>query len=395
METLQRMRTAVVGCGMISNIYLKNLTNTFSIIDVVAVCDVCPEAAESKAKTYGIPKVMTLDEVMGSDEIELVVNLTGPAQHYEIIKRALESGKHVYTEKMLCAEFEQGREVVELAKEKGLYLGCAPDTFLGAGLQTARKVLETGLIGQAVSCLAAINRNQLINSETYGYMRFPGGAFPYDVGVYYVTALLSLFGPIDKIAGFGIPAPVHVGRNIWNGNYGREWQIPGNNSVAASVLFKNGMIGSIHFEGNGMNEEHPYLVIYGTEGMLLLGNPDHYDGSVTLIRNGEGQCEIPFTHGFKGTDLLGEPSAFDWGGHRGIGPAEMAWSIRKGRQHRATGEMGLHTLEVLTGIDQTSASGQVYQMTTSFPIPRPLPTGYLGRELGGFLRADAEAALTL
>lgn len=395
MATLKPVKTAVVGCGMISNIYLKNFTNTFSIIDVAAVCDVKPEAARKKADLYGIEKVMTLEEVMRSQEIEMIVNLTGPAQHYDVIKQALDSNKHVYTEKMLCANLAQGKEVVREAEERGLYLGCAPDTFLGAGLQTARQVLDAGLIGKPVSVLAAINRNQPINSETYGYTRYPGGAFPFDVGVYYVTALLSLFGPVACVTGFGKEAPLHKGRNIWNGNYGKEWNLPGNNSVAAALRFQNGMLGTLLFEGDGMNEEHPYLTVYGTEGMLLLGNPDHYDGEVILIRSGEGQCRIPFTHGFKGTDLLGTPSEFDWGGHRGVGPSEMAWSIRKKRPCRASGKMGLHTLELLTGIDRASESGSVYQMTTTFDIPRPLPSGYPAKELGGALRGDPEASLAL
>ena len=154
-------------------------------------------------------------------------------------RRALLAGKHVFTEKLLCFNLEEGKELVRIAKEKNLYLGVAPDTFLGAGLQTARKVLDSGLIGKPTSCVACINRNQALNSEGFRYIRYTGGSFPYDIGVYYMTALLSLLGPVKKLAGFAAPAPTHQGRMFWNGNYGEEWDLVGNNIQAGSLLFEN------------------------------------------------------------------------------------------------------------------------------------------------------------
>ena len=394
MEELRKVKTAIVGCGMISTIYCKNLVNLFSIIDVVAVCDMNEEAAKTRAEQFQIPQILTLDEVCASDEIELAVNLTGPSAHYDVIKKLLLAGKHVYTEKLLCFDLEEGKELVQIAEEKHLYLGVAPDTFLGAGLQTARKMIDNGFIGRPTSCQAAINRNQPLNSEKFGYIRYNGGSFPYDVGVYYITALLGLLGPVKQIAGFTAPAPAHQGRLIWNGNYGKEWELEGSNVQGGSLLFENGVIGSILFDGTSIDEEHPHLVIYGTEGILYLGDPNRYDGEVKLVRSGEGSAVIPFTHGFKGTPLYGEPTPFDWGGHRGVGVAEMAWSMRLGRTPRASKEMGLHTLELLTGLDVASEKGCTYTMTSTFDQPRPLPTGYPMEELGGFLRADAEMALT-
>lgn len=390
------VKTAIVGCGMISNIYIKNLKNLFSITDLVALCDVIPELAEQKAQLYGIEKVMTFDEILADSEIELVVNLTGPAAHYDVIKRALEGGKHVFTEKLLCFDFEQGKELVKIANQKGLYLGVAPDTFLGAGLQTARKILDSGLIGEVTSAVACINRNQALNSEFFGYIRFTGGAFPYDVGVYYLTALLSLLGPVKRVAGFGRKAATHAGRMIWAGNYGKEWDLVGNNLISASLQFESGVLGSVHFNGNSINDEQPHLVIYGTEGILHLGDPNTFNGEVTLVRNGEGRATIPFTHGFKGTPVYdGETSGSDTGGHRGVGAAELCWSLRAGRQPRASKELGLHTMEILCGLDIASEENIVYEMTTSFERPRALPTGYLATEFGGMMRTDGEMALTL
>lgn len=236
---------------------------------------------------------------------------------------------------------------------------------------------------------------QTIASEKYGFIRFAGGSFPYDVGVYYVTALLSLLGPVKRIAGFARPAKTHQCRNFWDGNAGKSWDLQGNNVVAASLQFERDIMGSIHFNGESISDEMPALTLYGTEGILCLGNPGSFDGKVTLVRKGEGSCEIPFTHGYKGYPLYGAPTPFDWGGHRGIGVVEMAYSIREGRKHRASKEMGLHTMEVLCGIDIASDENRVYEMTTFFALPRALPSGYLAEEMSGTMRSDSEISLAL
>ena len=184
---VKRVKTAVIGCGMISNIYIRNLKNMFYIIDLVAVCDVFPAAAEEKAKAFGIEKIMSIDEIASDPEIELVINLTGPGVHYQIIKQMLEAGKNVFTEKIFTTDIEQSRELVRLADEKGLYLGVAPDTVLGAGVQTAKKMIDAGMIGQITSVHASINRNQLMNSETFRVLRGAGGQLPYDLGIYYIS----------------------------------------------------------------------------------------------------------------------------------------------------------------------------------------------------------------
>ena len=191
MKNIKPVKTAVIGCGMISNIYIRNLKDLFHIIDLTAVCDIRLESAQEKAAAYGIETVMTMEEVAASDEIELVVNLTGPGAHYSVIRQMLEAGKHVFTEKTLAVTFKEGKELVRLADERGLYLGAAPDTVLGAGLQTARKAIDAGLIGKVTSCFASINRNHPLLSEAFRFIQNgPGGAFSMDVGVYYVAALL-------------------------------------------------------------------------------------------------------------------------------------------------------------------------------------------------------------
>lgn len=389
----KKVKTAVIGCGMISNIYIRNLKDLFSIIDLTAVCDINQEAAEQKAKAYGIEKIMTPEEVAVSKDIEMVVNLTGPAVHYEVIKMMLEAGKHVFTEKLLTTDLSHGAELLRMADEKKLYLGVAPDTILGAGIQTAKKIVDSGLIGQVTSCMVSINRNQSLNSESFRFLRGDGGALPYDIGVYYIAALLCLLGPVKAIRGFAAPALKHHAELLYQEDWSASWTIPGNNLLTGALHFAGGALGSVHFNGNTIGEEKSIMLIYGTEGILELGDPNTFGGYVRLIRPETGQCEIPHTHGYNGKPVWTEPTPFDYAyGHRGVGAAEMAWAIRKQRKNRCSKELGFHTMEVLYGFDQAAETGNTYEMTSSFHMAA-LKSGYISTCGHGKMRADAERSL--
>lgn len=379
---------------MISNIYLRNLKNLFYIIDLVAVCDLNPASAEAKAHTYGVERVMTIEEIEQSEEIELVVNLTSPVAHYDVIKRMLEAGKHVFTEKTMTAELWQAQELVALAEEKHLYLGCAPDTVLGAGIQTARQIIDAGLIGDVTSCLVSVNRNQNLNSETYRFLRNNGGALPHDVGIYYIQSLLTLLGPVRSLYGFGAPALLHKAELLFQSEPDEQWQIPGNNVLSGSLRFENGAIGSIHFNGNTTNATKNVFTIFGTQGYLDLGDPNTFGGEVVLVRDSGAACEIPLTHGYDGKPTLPDPTQFEYSyGHRGIGVAEMAWAIRTGRPNRCSKEMALHAQEILCGLDASASSGLKYVMQSTFERPEALKAGYMSSMFGGAMRADAERSL--
>lgn len=394
MEKVSKVKTAVVGCGMISNIYLRNLKNLFYIIDLVAVCDLNQASAEEKAKTYGIERVMTIDEVASSKDIELVINLTGPVAHYDVIKKMLEAGKHVFTEKTMTAELWQAQELVALAEKKHLYLGCAPDTVLGAGIQTARQIIDAGFIGDVTSCMVSVNRNQNLNSETYRFLRNKGGALPNDVGIYYVQSLLTLLGPVKALCGFGAPALLHKAELLFQSEPEEQWRIPGNNVLAGCLEFENGAIGSLHFNGNTTNATKNVFNIFGTQGYLELGDPNTFGGEVVLVRDGGEPCRIPLTHGYDGKPTLPNPTQFEYAyGHRGVGVAEMAWAIRTGRPNRCSKEMGLHAQEVLCGLDASAASGMKYSMQSTFQKPAVLKPGYMSSGFGGAARADAERSL--
>ena len=387
---MRKVKTAVVGCGMISGIYLKNLKDLFQITDLVAVGNRTPGPAQEKAQALGI-RAMTIDQIAEDPEIELVVNLTPAFAHYDVIKKMLLAGKHVYTEKTMTVEVEQARELVALADEKGLYLGVAPDTVLGAGLQTARRALDSDMIGAVTSGLAVVNRNQALNAEHFTFLRGQGGSLPFDVGVYYVGALLSLLGPVKAIRAFGAPAPLHAPEFLFANGDAQPWRIPGCNVVSAALQFECGALVSVLFDGNTIGATQHHLTLFGTRGILRVGDPDSFCGPVSLIYADQPEAPLPFTHGYDGVNTL-QPSPYDHYGHRGVGAAEMAYAIRAGRKNRCSNEYGLHCLEVLAGMEEAATTGRTVEPQSRFEM-KPLAPGHYSSMFGGALRADAEASL--
>ena len=391
MKEVRKVRTAVVGCGMISSIYIRNLKNLFYITDLVAVGNRGPEAARKQAEKFGVERVLSVDEVAAAEDIELVVNLTPPAAHYGIIRQMLLAGKHVYTEKMFTTRLEEAEELVRLADEKGLYLGVAPDTVLGAGIQTARRLIDTGMIGTVTSVQAKINRNQPLNSETFRFLRNDGGSLPCDVGIYYIGAILALAGPVRSVSAAAAPAPVHQAEHLFESDPGESWQIPGDNVAAAALKFESGAVGSILFDGNTINAEKHALTVYGTKGILEVGDPNGFGSPVRLTLPGQPEIVFPFTHGYDGVNVTGDSEWFDGYGHRGVGAAEMAWALRGGRKNnRCSKEYGLHCMEVLIGMERSAETGRVYEPKSRF-VMDPLEPGYFSGTPGA--RGDAERSL--
>lgn len=390
-DLFPKVKTAVVGCGAISSIYIRNLKSLFSIIDLVALSNRTRAKAEEKAAQFGVPRVMTLEEIAADPEIELVVNLTPPGSHYEVTKRMLEAGKHVYSEKVFTTNLDQAWELAALAKERGLYLGVAPDTVLGAGIQTARRIIDTGLIGQVTSGFVSVTRSHNLMSELFPFLRGQCGCLPYDVGVYYVGALIALLGPVKSVRAYAAPAPVYEKQLLYVPDAPDSWQIPGSNLVCAGLEFESGALVSIHLNGNTVGDEQSRFELYGTLGIMKVGDPNVFGGKVKLLLPESGEVEFPFTHGYNGTNTVSEPTPFDGGGNRGIGVAEMAYALRQGRPNRLSQDYGIHCLEVLTGIDAAAASGTTYEMQSRCRI-RPLAPGYYST-VWGSARADAERSL--
>ncbi len=374
------VKTAVIGCGVISDTYIGNMIEKFSILDVAGCCDLDRKLAESVAETYQI-KAMTMEEILADKEIEIVVNLTPPSAHYSIIKTLLEHGKHVYTEKTMAMNLEEGKELVALAEEKGLYLGAAPDTFLGAAAQTARFALDSGLIGEVSSCYAVLNRDSNVMAERFPYTAKAGGGIGMDVAVYYVTELLSMLGPVKEVSGIAKTVkPERLHYFTGSPEFGETYKVESENLFAGTLEFESGVVGSLHFNSNSIQNEKPQVVLYGTQGILYLPDPNRFGGEVKVLLKGQTE---PF--------VLPPMYAYSEDS-RGIGVAEMAWSMRNNRKHRANGEMACHVLEVLCKIAESGACKRVCELETTFEKMPPLPRGYLDKN---YSKSDPEAGLAL
>lgn len=377
---VKAIKAAVVGCGNISDIYIQNMQQKFQILEVVGCAASHMESATRKAEQFGI-EAMTIEEICESDEIELVVNLTPPSAHYAVIKQLIEAGKHVYTEKVFAVELAEAKELSELADKKGVYLGVAPDTFLGSSIQTARQLVESGLIGEVTSCTAIVNRDYATLTELFSFLKGKGAGIGFDLGIYYVTALLSILGPVKKVNGMmknSITERIHPFPR--EDNFNERYQIENEGILAGTILFENGVIGSLQFNSESVFPEKPYVTLYGTQGVIYMSDPNEFGGEVRLLRKGQ-------------TEAIVFPGNFGYSDNsRGLGAAEMAWAIQNQRRPRANKEMAYHALELLHGIAKSNLTERTIILQSTFEKMPPLPQGYLNRE---YLQADEEAALTI
>ena len=379
---MKKIRVAIIGCGSISDIYMSNIqSGKFSILELAACSDLFPAAMEKQAAKYGC-KAMTTEEICADPTIDMVINLTIPAAHYPVIKQCLEAGKHVFSEKMIAVELWQGKELVELANQKGLYLGVAPDTFLGASVQTAKYIVESGLIGKPVSCRASISRNYGIYGEFLPHLCKRGGGIGFDMGGYYLTALSAILGPVKAVSAFtAINDPDRTNTRVALDRegkqlYGREYKLEDANVITATMQYESGVLGTLHMNSDCILDETYGLEIYGTEGILYMGNPNEFGNPVYIKKTMSDKVEFPLTHGYAENS-------------RGVGAAEMAWAITNGRKNRASKEMAFHVFELMHSIMNSAETGKVVQLESTFETPAALPAGYMGD--GGWTRTEESA----
>lgn len=370
---MKQMRVAVVGAGAISDIYLKNMIYKFPILQVDSICANHLEHARAKAEKYGI-RASTFEEILKDDSIEMIVNLTPAFAHYEIIKKSLLAGKHVYTEKIMTDDVDRALELMHLADERKLYLGSAPDTFLGSALQTARKAVDDGLIGEVTSCAAAANRDNNYLLSVSSFLRMKGGGVCFDYAVYYMTALVSLLGPVKRVAAITrAPYQKHINIIPENPLYGKEMDTPNESQVAAVLQFESGIMGTLHINADSVLKDQAFMAIYGTKGILYLPDPNQFGGKVRLLKNSLNLREpslieeLPNLYGY--TD-----------NSRGIGPADMAYAIRNKRVNRANKEFAYHVLEVLNAIMKSSESETFQEIYSSCIRPVPMQPAADGAE---------------
>lgn len=351
------MRVGVIGCGKISNKYLEVMTGPLShVLEVRACADMKRENAEKRAEEYGIPLVVDAPELLSRDDIDAVLNLTNPWAHLEVGTAVLEAGKHLYQEKPLALSLLGADKLISLAESKNLRIGCAPDTVLGAGIQTCRRVIDDGWIGRPLfveaSIVMAVNREQYTSAGVGGVLL--------DMGPYYISALIQLFGAIDSVGGAArVPLPNKRAWDTAGGAYGRAFKPESPTAAAAVLEFKSGMAGTFTATSDG-HSYIPHLRVVGSDGVLEVPDPNMFARDIRIHRRGSEPTVLPYLYGFADNT-------------RGLGLADMARAIAEKRPHRANAEIAYHVLETLLSIAESSEKGARIDLSSSCERPAPMP----------------------
>ena len=358
---MKKLRVGIVGIGKISGIYLQNLTGMFADrVSVTAVSDLIKERAEEAATTYKVPQVLGTEELIKSPDVDLVLNLTIPKQHFDIALKAVEAGKHVYVEKPLCITREEAAKVLKSAAAKGVQVGGAPDTFLGAGIQTSRKLIDDGWIGAPIAATAFMMNHGHEHWHPAPEFYYKAGGGPmFDMGPYYLTALVNLMGPAVRVCGSAkksFPTRTVLSEPLKGTTFGVD--VP--THIAGVIDFQNGAVATIITSFDVWSHGMPFIEIYGTEGTLRVPDPNTFGGPV-FVRRGRSPdwSEIPLSHSFPENS-------------RGLGVAELAAALAAGRPHRASGELTSHVLELMHGFHDASASGSYYLVKSTCARPEAM-----------------------
>lgn len=364
------IRIGMVGVGDISGIYLKNITQMFKQIELVAVCDLIRERAEKAQKQYGIPKIYdTMHELFADEQIDIVLNLTRPSEHYGVSSEALKAGKHVYSEKPLAATLEEGEDLVRMAQERGLVIGGAPDTFLGAGIQTCRRLIDDGYIGTPIGCAAFMicRGHESWHPDPEFYYKHGGGPM-LDMGPYYVSAMTNLMGGIHSVS--GVTRKTFAKRTVTSQpQSGKVIDVDVPTYVTGIMQFDSGAVGTLFTTFDVYNKGQARFEIYGSEGTLIVPDPNTFGGPIQLLRAEEGEYkEMPLMYGYAENS-------------RGLGLADMAKSLETGRACRTTYKQTLHVLEVMHAFEKSSRLEQTVKLSSHFereaPMVRPQVVGIL------------------
>ena len=375
------LKLGVIGLGDICHAYLSNLQKYPDKIELYACACRTPSKAEEKKEKYGFKKAYADGDTLLKDpEIDVILNLTTPAAHYYYNLEAVKAGKHVYSEKPLAATFAEGKEIVDLARQKGLYVGCAPDTFLASGLQSMRYYLDAGLIGKPFAFTANMTN---FGAETWHPNPAPfyrKGCGPlYDMAPYYLSALVALLGPVESIAAFS--AKPHETRHVYTGpNAGAEIPAEIPTHYTAVLRFRCGAVGNLNVSFDICRSDLPMLEIYGDAGTLAYPDPNFGGGTPKVYRK-EQLTDTVYQHTPEAEERRKTfrelPELFtrakDYS--RGIGVLDLAAAIERGTPNRASEEIVIHITEAIEGILLSAESGEVYRMRTTCGRPEPLKPG--------------------
>jgi predicted dehydrogenase len=356
----------LVGCGNISAAYLRAAAD-FPDIRVSCCADADPEAARRRAGEFGL-RVTTVGELLGDPEVEVVLNLTTPQAHVPVALAAIRHGKHVHVEKPLGTSTAEARPLLEEAAASGLRVGCAPDTFLGGAHQTARRLVDQGAIGTPLSGTAfMLNHGHEHWHPDPAFYYAAGGGPMFDMGPYYLTNLVNLLGPVARVQGTATTG--FAERIVGSGpKTGEVISVATPTHLAGVMQFASGAVVSLATSFDVWQHRHGHMEIYGTEGSLVVPDPNRFGGTVSLARRREPWVDVPLSHGFSD------------GNFRILGLVDMARAIRGGRPHRCDGALGIHVLEIMEAFGRSSDTGRAIEIDSRCGRPAPLPERFVPGE---------------
>ena len=357
MKTLQ---VGLIGTGNIAPAYIRGCM-PFEVIELVACADLLWDRAQEFAAAYGL-QAHSVNDLLARRDIDIVINATIPAAHADVSLQIIEAGKHAYSEKPLALNRAEAKRVVEAAAAAGLRLGCAPDAFLGGGNQTARKAIDDGGIGKPIAATSFIMSH---GPEGWhpnpGFLYRRGGGPLFDMGPYYLTALVNLMGPVTRVsssARMTFPERIATSEALM----GQVLPVEVNTHIAGTLEFESGAIATMITSFDVWGHHLPAMEIHGSDGSLSLQKPNQFDGEVSILKAGSRQWEdIPFSH----TPNIG----------RGAGVADMAYAIQSGRPHRASGDLAFHVLDIMQALEESAAAGQHIEIKSTVDQPLALPAG--------------------
>ena len=356
-----KTKIGIVGCGNISQVYFQ-ASKKLQVLDLVACADLDMSRAQAKANEHGV-RALSVNDLLEQPEIQIVINLTIPKAHGEVGLAALNAGKSIYNEKPLALSRTEGQHMLALAKDKKLLVGGAPDTFLGGGIQTCRKLIDDGAIGEPIAATAFMmgHGHESWHPDPAFYYQ-PGGGPMFDMGPYYLTALVYLMGPARRVTGstrITFPERTITSKP----KYGEKITVRVPSHVAGVMDFANGAVGTLITSFDVWGHSLPPIEIHGTEGSLSVPDPNTFGGPVKIRKAGEREWrEVALTHGYAEQ-------------YRGLGVADMASALQTGRAHRANGELTYHVLDIMQAFHDASDAGQHILLQSTCAQPSALPVG--------------------
>lgn len=402
---MRKVRIGIIGCGVISRTYLRDLTGIYGKwLEVAAVANRTLETARRVAREFGISRACSIEELLADPTIEIVVNLTVPAAHTEINKRILQAGKHVFCEKPLALSLAEAQEVLEMARKKQLLVCCAPELFLNSGLQTARKALDQGKIGCPILATAnMVKCGPEINHPNPDFFYQPGGGPLLDMGPYYLSALVALLGPIQRVSCLST-RPTNLRRIYSQPRRGEEIPVSVDTTYLGLLQFRSGLVANLTMSFDVWRSDLPCLQIYGSEGSLRLPDPNLTRGSVSLYRKEnltEYSREDSAGHSTKQPQEQIRQKRYSGNQHReeqqelyeelppvypllkpepeeymrGLGVVDMAFALVEGRSPRAGADLSYHVTEVMDALICSAADQLPRDIHSSCQRPTPVQCG--------------------